>query len=60
MPLMNTVTTFEPTMEDAMTHTDKIDNSFPYVLVSSLSATLVSLAAVWIWTAMTLGPVIGT
>jgi hypothetical protein len=59
MPPMNTVNTFEPTMEDAMTHTDKIDNSFPYVLVSSLSATLVSLAAVWAWTATTLGPVAG-
>lgn len=56
---MNTVNTFEPTMEDAMTHTDKIDNSFPYVLVSSLSAALVSLAAVWAWTATTLGPVAG-
>ena len=56
---MNTVNTFEPTMEDAMNHTDKIDNSFPYVLVSSLSATLVSLAAVWAWAATTLGPVAG-
>ena len=33
---------FEPAV-----NTDKIDNSFPYVLVSSLSGTLVSLAAVW-------------
>jgi hypothetical protein len=56
---MNTVTTFEPTMENAMTHTDKTDNSFPYVLVSSLSATVVSLAAVWAWAVTTLGPVTG-
>ena len=56
---MNTIDTFEPTMEDAMTHTDKTDNSFPYVLVSSLSAAIVSLAAVWAWTATMLGPVTG-
>ena len=56
---MNTVNTLEPAMEDAMTNTDKIDNSFPYVLVSSTLATLVSLAAVWAWTATTLGPVTG-
>ena len=42
-----------------MTNTDKIDNSFPYVLLSSTLATLVSLAAVWAWTATTLGPVTG-
>ena len=36
-----------------MTNTDKIDNSFPYVLVSSVLVTLVSLAAVWVWTATT-------
>ena len=41
---MTTVTTFE---------TDKIDGSFPYVLVSSLLGALVSLAAVWISTAAT-------
>ncbi len=41
---MNTVTTFEPAMQDAVTYADKIDNSFPYVLVSSVSVTLVSLA----------------
>ena len=56
---MNTVNTFEPAMQDAVIYTDKIDNSFPYVLVSSVMATLVSLAAVWAWTATTLGPVIG-
>jgi hypothetical protein len=36
---MTTANTFE---------TDKIDNSFPYVLVSSLLGALVSLAAVWL------------
>jgi hypothetical protein len=51
---MNTVTTFEPTME-AVTSTD---DSLPYVLVSSLLGSLVSLASVWAWTATTLGPVI--
>ena len=56
---MNTVNTFEPAMQDAVTYTDKIDTSFPYVLVSSVMATLVSLAAVWAWTATTLGPVTG-
>jgi hypothetical protein len=39
---------FEPAV-----NTDKIDDSFPHVLVSSLSGTLVSLAAVWLWTATT-------
>ena len=47
---MTTVNTFEA---------EKIDDSFPYVLVSSLLGTLVSLAAVWVWTATTLGLVIG-
>ena len=42
--------TFEP---------EKIDGSFPYVLVSSLLGTIVSLAAVWVWAATTLGPVTG-
>ena len=56
---MNTVNTFEPAMQDAVTYTDKIDTSFPYVLVSSVLATLVSLAAVWAWTVTTLGPVTG-
>jgi len=46
-------------MNPATSYTDKIDNSFPYVLVSSLSATLVSLAAVWMWAVTTLGPVTG-
>ena len=39
---------FEPAV-----NTHKIDDSFPHVLVSSLSGTLVSLAAVWLWTATT-------
>lgn len=43
-----------------MTHTDKIDNSFPYVLVSSLSATVFSLAVVWVLAVQMLGPVTGT
>ena len=45
-----------PQMEDAM-NTDETDNSFPYVLVTSTLATIVSLAAVW--TATMLGPVVG-
>lgn len=44
---------------NTVTHTDNFDNSFPYVLVSSITATLVSLAAVWVWAATTLGPVTG-
>lgn len=51
---MNTPT---PQLEDAMNHTDKTDTAFPYVLVTSTLATIVSLAAVW--TATTLGPVAG-
>ena len=47
---MNTVTTYEAETSDI---------SFPYVLVSSLAGTLVSLAAVWIWTAASLGPLAG-
>ena len=39
---------FEPAV-----NTDKIDDSFPHVLVSSLSGALVSLTAVWLWTATT-------
>jgi hypothetical protein len=41
-------------MENAMTYTAKIDNSFPYMLVSSLSGALVSLAAVFAWAVTTL------
>jgi hypothetical protein len=56
---MNTLNTYEPAMKDAMTYSDKTDNSFPYVLVSSLSATVLSLAAVWAWAVTTLGPITG-
>jgi hypothetical protein len=45
--------------ENAMTYTDKIDTSFPYVLVSSTFGTLASLAAVWGWAVTTLGPLAG-
>ncbi len=48
---MNTVTTYEAA--------DKVDFSFPYVLVSSTLATLASLAAVWVWAVTTLGPLAG-
>lgn len=44
---------------NTVTHTDKFDNSFPFVLVSSISATLISLASVWAWAVTTLGPVTG-
>ena len=47
---MTTVNTFE---------TDQADDSFPYVLVSSLFGALVSLAAVWAATATTFGPMAG-
>jgi hypothetical protein len=39
--------------------TDEIDDSFPYVLVSSLLGALVSLAAVWISAATTFGSMVG-
>jgi hypothetical protein len=43
--------------EDVMTHTtDNTDNSFPYVLVCSIFGTLISLAAVWISTAVAYAP----
>jgi hypothetical protein len=58
MPSMNTVNTIDP-METAMTYTAKIDNSFPVMLVSSLSGAIVSLAAVWVWAVTTLGPLAG-
>jgi hypothetical protein len=38
---------------------EKIDDSFPYVLVSSLLVALVSLAAVWVSAAATFGPTVG-
>jgi hypothetical protein len=46
------------TAKRGATHTD-IDASFPYVLVSSTLAALVSLAAVSIWSAIAYTPVIG-
>ena len=39
--------------------TENTDNSFPYVLVSSLLGTIVSLAAAFGWAVTTLGPVTG-
>lgn len=47
---MNTPITFE---------TENNDASFPYVLVSSLLGTIVSLASAWVWAVTTLGPVTG-
>ena len=38
---------------------DKIDDSFPYVLVSSLLGALVSLAAVWLSAATTFASMVG-
>jgi hypothetical protein len=46
-------------MNSANTFESENDVSFPYVLVSSLMATLVSLTAVWTWAATTLGPLTG-
>jgi len=44
----------------AMTSYDKQDNSFPYPLVGSLVGTIVSLAGVWIISALfAFGPVVG-
>jgi hypothetical protein len=39
--------------------TENTDDSFPYVLVSSLLGTIVSLAAAFGWAVTTLGPVTG-
>jgi hypothetical protein len=47
---MNTFTTYEA---------DKADESFPYVLVSSLLGALVSLAAVWASAVTNFGPMLG-
>jgi hypothetical protein len=47
---MTTVNTFA---------TDEIDDSFPYVLVSSLLGALVTLAAVWFSAATAFGPMVG-
>jgi len=44
----------------AMTSYDKQDNSFPYPLVGGLVGTIVSLAGVWIISALfSFGPVVG-
>ena len=43
-----------------MTHsTDNQDRSFPYVLVCSVFGTVVSLASVWLATAISYAPMIG-
>ena len=47
---MNPVTTFE---------TENTEESFPYVLVSSLLGALVSLGAALVWAVTTLGPMAG-
>jgi hypothetical protein len=42
-----------------MTHsTDNQDRSFPYVLVCSMFATIVSLGSVWLATAISYAPMI--
>jgi hypothetical protein len=51
------MTTLNQPMEDDMNTADNTDTSFPYVLATSILATIVSLAAVW--TATALGPVAG-
>jgi hypothetical protein len=47
---MNALTTFK---------TENIEESCPYVLVSSLLGALVSLGAAWVWAVTTLGPMAG-
>lgn len=56
---MNAMDKSDFTAEQGATHTEDIDDSFPYVLVSSTLATLVSLAAVWISSAIAFAPLIG-
>jgi hypothetical protein len=56
---MNAMNNSDFTAEHGVTLSEDIDESFPYVLVSSTLATLVSLAAVWIWSAIAYAPVIG-
>lgn len=46
----------DTSMNSSETYTS--DRSYPYVLICSLSGTIVSLAAVWLSTAMTYGPMI--
>ena len=47
---MNTLTTYDA---------DKVDHSFPYVLVSSLLGALISLTAVWVSAVTNFGPMVG-
>ena len=47
---MDTLTTYDA---------DNVDDSFPYVLVSSLLGALVSLAAVWASAVTNFGPMVG-
>lgn len=47
---MDTLTTYDA---------DNVDDSFPYVLVSSLLGALVSLAAVWASAVTNFGPTVG-
>ena len=56
---MNAMDKSDFTAKQGVTHTEDIDDSLPYVLVSSTLATLVSLAAVWILSAIAYAPVIG-
>jgi len=45
--------------DNPMTHsTDNQDRSFPYVLVCSMFGTIVSLASVWLATAISYAPMI--
>jgi hypothetical protein len=59
MQTMNAMNKSNFTAERGVIRTEEIDDSFPYVLVSSTLATLVSLAAVSIWSAIAYTPVIG-
>jgi hypothetical protein len=51
---MNAANTFE-----FATTAERTDESFPYMLVSSLTVAIVSLAAVWISAALTFGAMAG-
>ena len=56
---MNAMDKSDLTAEQGVTDREDIDDSLPYVLVSSTLATLVSLAAVWILSAIAYAPLIG-
>ena len=45
--------------EEELEMTSFTDKSFPYVLVCSTFATIVSLASVWLATAQSFSPVLG-